>query len=214
MKEQLASLYEEHHKTRRPQNFAILIKERGAFLRKHIGTGKKVLDIGCRDGALMREYMNGNTVTGVDIDRTTLAEAAKLGITTKFMDLNDEWTELGVGQFDVVVAAEFLEHIYYPERVLKKIVSVLKPGGLLVGSVPNAFSLKNRLRFFFGTKKGTPLEDPTHINHFSRRELLGLLRREFVSAEILPLVRKPFSYIAPLAPGLIAFDLLFVARKA
>ena len=47
-----------------------------------VGTGKDVLDLGCRDGALTRAYIDGNEVVGVDVDREALAEAAKLGIET------------------------------------------------------------------------------------------------------------------------------------
>ena len=207
----LEHIYRSHHQKNRGEFFAILADERGGFLKKHIGTGKKVLDIGCRDGALTRSYASGNTVTGLDIDSEALAKAAgSLGIETKRADLNGEWG-IAADSYDVVVAAEVIEHLYFPDQVLKKIHVVLRPGGILLGSVPNAFSLKNRIKYLFGIKRGTPLSDPTHINQFSRKEFLSLLENNFSEAEIIPLGR--FAFLDRFFPGLFSFDLLFHAKK-
>lgn len=207
----LEKIYTDHHRNRRGESFVIQGDVRGAFLRENIGTGKKVLDIGCRDGALTRYYASGNDVLGLDIDGDALARAeATLGIKTKHTDLHGEW-EVQENFFDVVVAAEVLEHLYYPEIVLGKIHAALRPEGILIGSIPNAFSLANRLRFLFGTKKGTPLADPTHINQFSRKEFEGLLKARFHEVKIMPLGR--FSFLDRFFPGLFSFMFLFSARK-
>jgi len=207
----LEQIYQNHHRKSRKEFFAILADERGDFLKKNIGSGKKVLDIGCRDGALTSYYSKGNTVLGLDIDSEALGKASKtLQIETKKVDLNGEW---GVPQnhFDIVVAAEVVEHLYFPSQVLRKAYDSLKPGGLILGSVPNAFSLKNRIKYLFGIKKGTPLSDPTHINQFSRKEFLDLLRKDFKEATIEPLGR--FAFFDRFFPGLFSFDLLFRAKK-
>ncbi|MEK7147961.1 MAG: class I SAM-dependent methyltransferase, partial [Patescibacteria group bacterium] len=178
-----SDIYKYHHSTNRERGFSILKDERGRLLEDLIGEGKAVLDIGCRDGALTKYFVPGNTVLGVDIDDVALAEAAKLGIETKKVDLNGDWSELSGRKFDVVVAGEVLEHLYYPDQVSKKAAMLLNPGGLFVGSVPNAFSLKNRLRYLMGTKRYTPLSDPTHINHFHADELKKLLQKSFSKVE-------------------------------
>ena len=41
------------------------------------GPGRRVLDLGCRYGALTQAYAEGNEVVGVDVDREALAEAAE-----------------------------------------------------------------------------------------------------------------------------------------
>ncbi|HYF28802.1 MAG TPA: methyltransferase domain-containing protein [Candidatus Paceibacterota bacterium] len=207
---QAETIYEAHHKARRAPGFSILKDDRGAFIREAVGTGKRILDIGCRDGALTRTFMEGNTVTGVDVDREALARAGELGIEAIQMDLLGDWEELGDRQFDAVVAGEILEHLYFPEQVVCKIRSRLKEDGVLVGSVPNAFSLKNRLRYLRGTKKHTPLSDPTHINQFSAPELEALLARHFREVTVTGLGR--YTRLAKLSPNFFAFDLAFVAR--
>ncbi len=209
--EALEKIYRGHHEKSRSPFFAILGEERGRFLKENIGTGKNVLDIGCRDGALTSFYCKGNTVIGLDIDSEALTKAKNLlKIEIRQADLNGEWG-VNAGSYDVVVAAEVIEHLYFPERVLAKIHEALKPGGILLGSVPNAYSLKNRLKFLFGMKAGTPLADPTHINQFSRKEFLKLLKTHFAEAEIIPAGR--FASLDKFWPGMFSFGLLFKAKK-
>lgn len=219
----LENVYRHHHAVRRREGFITLGDERGGFIKHHIGTGKTVLDIGCRDGTFTAYYAEGNDVLGADVDRIALGKAQeKLGIKTLHVDLNGPWDEIPKNPpsisrrsgFDVVVAAEIIEHLYYPAIVLEKIAAVLKPGGMLVGSVPHAFSLQNRLRLALGTKRGTPLQDPTHINHFWWREFKTLLEKDFVVEEIRPILSKKFSWIpAPFIRMAFAHSLLFAARK-
>jgi 2-polyprenyl-3-methyl-5-hydroxy-6-metoxy-1,4-benzoquinol methylase len=204
-------MYERHHREARGEGFSILEKERGELFKKIIGTGKTVLDLGCRDGALTKYFLVGNKVTGTDVDEVALARAKTLGIEPVAIDLNGDWRELEDRTFDVVVAGETLEHLYYPDRVAEKVARHLTPGGMFLGSVPNAFSLKNRARLFLAQKKYTPLHDPTHINHFSAGELATILKKHFSDVEIQGLGR--YSRLSKLSPGLFAFDLIFIAKK-
>lgn len=184
---------------------------RGSFLVERIGKGKNVLDIGCRDGALTSTYCQGNNVLGLDIDQEALDYAAtQFDIETKQVDLNGDW---GVVEnfYDAVVAGEVVEHLYSPDDVVRKIANVLKDEGVFLGSVPNAFSLKNRLRYVLGTKEHTPLADPTHINHFSRKELEDLLGKYFKIVNIFPIGK--YAFLERFFPGLFSFVLIFEARE-
>jgi 2-polyprenyl-3-methyl-5-hydroxy-6-metoxy-1,4-benzoquinol methylase len=205
-------LYEEHHKSARQAGFSILKGERGGLFSRLIGTGKTVLDIGCRDGALTAFFAEGNTVTGVDIDENALARARQnLGITTMAVDLHGDWSELGERKFDAVVAGEVLEHLFHPDEIARKVSVRLQPGGVFVGSVPNAFSLINRLRYLKGSIRHTPLSDPTHINQFSAERLYAMLSQSFAEVEIIGLGRTGF--LARICPSWFAFDLGFVCKK-
>ncbi|MFT5179646.1 MAG: 2-polyprenyl-3-methyl-5-hydroxy-6-metoxy-1,4-benzoquinol methylase [Candidatus Paceibacteria bacterium] len=207
----LEKTYKHHHTKGSRRGHSMFKDIRGEFLRDRIKTGKKVLDIGCRDGVLTKEYAEGNTVLGVDIDQEALDDLAeRLSIETRKIDLHADWN-IPKNSFDVVVAGEVLEHLYYPDIVVSKISDVLKDGGMLIGSVPNAFSLINRLRLLIGKKKGTPLCDPTHINHFSRKELKTVLIKNFKNVKITPLGN--YAFLDRFFPGYFSFMLLFEATK-
>lgn len=212
MNENLGNLYKDHHKSSREEGFSIMKNDRGELLKRLVGSGKKVLDIGCRDGALTKYFTKGNTVLGLDIDDNALSKArSNLGIETMVVDLNGDWNELGDKKFDAIVAGEVLEHLYYPEKITEKAESRLLSNGVFIGSVPNAFSLKNRLRILFGVKKYTPLSDPTHINQFHIEELRGILKARFNQVEIIGLGRH--AILAKMFPGMFAFDLFFICQK-
>jgi SAM-dependent methyltransferase len=203
--EELSERYGEHHRTARRREFVYAGQERVDLFRRYVGgPGRRVLDLGCRYGALTREYAAGNEVVGVDVDREALAEAAKLGIETRWADV-DEPLPFEDASFDVVVAGELLEHVRDPERLAREAERVLGPGGTFVGSVPNAFRLKNRLRFLLGRK---PEDDPTHLHMFSPDEVRRLLGR-FEQPELHFIAGR----FVRLHPRLFANDIVFAGRK-
>jgi SAM-dependent methyltransferase len=203
--EELSERYGEHHRTARGREFVYAGRERVDLFRRYVGgPGRRVLDLGCRYGALTQAYAEGNDVVGVDVDREALAEAAKLGIETRWADV-DEPLPFTDASFDVVAAGELLEHVRDPERLLGEAERVLRPGGIFVGSVPNAFRLKNRLRFLLGRK---PEDDPTHLHMFSPEEVRSLLHR--FEQPALHFIAGRF---VPLHPRLFANDIVFAGRK-
>ncbi|MBU0516479.1 MAG: class I SAM-dependent methyltransferase [Proteobacteria bacterium] len=208
----LAEVYRRHNRLERGRGFTVLGEKRGPIFAEWLGTGKKILDLGCRDGSLTKYYLSGNEVLGLDIDDEALSCCVVTpNLQTRCVDLNGDW---GVepGAFDAVVASEVLEHLYHPETVLNKIDEVLRPGGLVIGSVPNAFYFTYRLRYLWGRKAATPLADPTHITQFAYAELVGALRRRFRVVDLKGLSRWP--RFTDRFPSLFWFDIMFLARKS
>jgi SAM-dependent methyltransferase len=203
--EQLSDRYREHHRSSRSEGFVFGGEERAALFRRLVGgPGRTVLDLGCRYGALTQAYLAGNTVIGVDVDRDALAQAAKLGIETHWADI-EQALPFGDERFDVVVAGELLEHVRDPAGVVGEARRVLRPGGTLVGSVPNAYRLKNRLRYLAGR---SPESDPTHLHMFSPSDLRGLLH-EFGDVQVA-FISSRFLRVHP---RLFANDMVFSGRK-
>jgi SAM-dependent methyltransferase len=203
--EELSERYAKHNRDERGAGFVFAGPEREALFPRYVGgPGRRVLDLGCRDGALTQTYAAGNEVVGVDADREALAEAARLGIETRWADL-DQPLEFPDASFDAVVAGELLEHLRDPERLVAEIRRVLRPGGTFVASVPNAYRLKGRLRFLIGRP---PESDPTHLQMFSAAGVRALLagfddpKLHFVAGRLVPL-----------HPRLFANDIVFVGRK-
>jgi len=204
--ERIEEAYRRHHSESRREDFVFCEPERSALFREWVGTGKRVLDLGCRYGALTAAYVKGNGVVGVDVDREALEEAAKLGIETVWADL-DEPLPFPDASFDVVVAGELLEHLRFPDRLVAEARRVLRPGGLFIGSVPNSYRLKSRLRFLVGR---TPefADDPTHLRMFGAADLLRLLSG-FEEARVEHVAGR----LVPLSPRLFGNDIVFRARK-
>ncbi len=203
--EQLSDRYGEHHRSSRSEDFVFAGPERAELFRQHVGgPGRHVLDLGCRYGALTRAYLAGNEVVGVDVDREALAEAAKLGIETHWANV-DEPLPFADESFDAVVAGELLEHVRDPRGLVEEAHRVLRGRGTFIGSVPNAFRLKNRLRFLLGRK---PEDDPTHLHMFSPDEVRALLR-SFEDARVYFIAGR----LVRLHPRLFANDIVFVGSK-
>ena len=202
--DRLEEAYRAHHEANRPSDFVYGGAERARPIAELVGTGKRVLDLGCRTGALTRHYLAGNSVVGVDVDREALAQAAALGVETVWADL-DEALPFEDASFDVVVAGELLEHLQFPERLVDEIRRVTRPGGRIVGSVPNGYRLKSRLRFLLG---GSPDGDPTHLQLFSPARVRSLLSG-WEAVEL----RFVAGRLVPLHPRLFANDIVFSARR-
>ena len=203
--EQLSERYAAHNRLERGLGFVFAAPERAGLFRGYVGgPNKRVLDLGCRDGALTQAYAAGNEIVGVDADREALAEAGKLGIETRWADL-DEPLLFEDASFDVVVAGELLEHLRDPRRLVEEARRVLRPGGTFVASVPNGYRLKNRLRFLLGRRVE---DDPTHLQLFSPADVRTLLdgfedlQVHFIAGRLVPLHARLF-----------ANDIVFVGRK-
>lgn len=102
-----------------------------------IPDGSKVLDVGCNSGEFIKLLQDKKKceVTGVDVSDEVLNIARKKGL---YVINNDaEALSFPDNSFDVVVLMEVLVHLHNPGKALKEIKRVLKPGGMLLGSVPH-----------------------------------------------------------------------------
>lgn len=215
-KENLQSVYEQHHEKKGRYGYLFCHGERIPYLKRWIGKKQEILDLGCRDGTLTKHYSEGNYVTGVDIDKSALKKAREdLGIQTLWLDLNNEWPFEPESK-DVIIACEVLEHVFNLEPLLDHIFQTLKPGGIFLGSVPNSYRLRNRCRFLLGKPYET---DPTHVRSFSYANVETMLSEYFTEVEIA-LVRGQLAWKIPISENwplalkrYLAKDLLWKAKK-
>lgn len=163
----MKKIVEEYIKRNNKNQSGIYEKERGELFSQVIGRGKKVMDFGARHGSLTKYYVEGNDVTGVDLDEENLKVLKeKFHCQTIAYDLNEDLDQLGAGLWDAIVMSEVLEHLYYPQKKVEQISRLIKDDGVFVGSVPNNFTLINRFRMFFGYPEYTAMAEPTHIDQF------------------------------------------------
>jgi 2-polyprenyl-3-methyl-5-hydroxy-6-metoxy-1,4-benzoquinol methylase len=141
-----------------------------------VGENKSVLELGCSTGYMSAALQShGCRVVGVERDPTAAGEAAMRCSRVLQADLDqvDLEEELAGHSFDVVVAADVLEHLRDPGRVLTTLRRLLLPGGHIVASVPNVAHGSVRLALLSGrfsyTDRG--LLDRTHLRFFTRDTL-------------------------------------------
>jgi SAM-dependent methyltransferase len=201
---ELSERYRRFHEDREKHADFVYVPERiPLFVAAVGGPGKAVLDLGCRAGALSQHFLEGNEVTGVDVDENALSHAATRGLRTVWGDV-EEPLPFEDGTFDAVVVGEILEHVRFPDEVVGEIRRVLRPGGVVVGSVPNAFRLKNRLTFLLGRP---PENNPMHLRMYSP---------DSIRAELAPIGPAEVSFVGGrlvrLGGRLFANVMVFVAR--
>lgn len=154
---------------------------RGKFDRiLQLARGKDVLDIGCVGG----EH-------GTDLSRTSHARLAEVARSCVGVDIvADEvarWRAAGyeavvanaedlhLGRtFDVVVAADVIEHLANPGRFLEVVRAHIRPDGILCLVTPNALSLNNALKSLAGFRVAV---NPEHTCWYDRATLRQLLDR-------------------------------------
>ena len=195
-----------HHNVSRGRGFLFGGEERADAMRSLLpGDFGAVLDLGCRDGALARSMGLTDRVVGVDIDMEALRAARGSGILRPVCaDLWAPTIPFASRRFDVILAGELLEHIPFPDGLVAEMARVLHPRGKVIGSVPNAFRMKNRLVFLAGRAYE---RDPTHLHQFSPTSLRGLLEARFERVSIYPKVGR----LARWWPRMTANDLVWTA---
>jgi SAM-dependent methyltransferase len=198
----LSQFYESFH-TERAKTGTWSDRNRLDFIRDKTGSGHDVLELGCRYGFIIDSVKRNNNVAGCDIDRNAVQICLDKGIDARVMNLNDA-LDYPDSSFDVVILTEVMEHLPYPMITLAEICRILRPSGRLVGTVPNAVHLRNRLSFLFG---GPVEPDPTHLHHFSLESLTATLNRWFDFCSVTPASGR----FERLFPTLLSNLLLFCA---
>ncbi len=143
-------------------------RRRRKILQRYANRSGKILDIGCASGKFLAECAAaGWTVAGVEPCRSLFEKAQKLlpGSAQIFpVTLQD--ADFPQSNFDAVTMWDVLEHVPNPGEFLRKALSLLRPGGLLIANVPNLDSWQARIML-----KRWPLLLPEHLNYFNRESL-------------------------------------------
>lgn len=146
-------------------------------------TQTRVLDLGCGNGSLTHLVaQHGYEVVGLDSSEQGIAIARESFPECKFIeaDIYDLPDAGLVNSFDIVMAVEVIEHLFYPKELVRYAQKCLKPGGSLILSTPYHGYLKNLLLAASGKmdEHFTVLWDMGHVKFFSVPTLTTLLKAE------------------------------------
>ena len=132
-----------------------------------------VLDVGCGRGDQGAELVRqGWHVVGIDPSERACAAARARGMQAIVATL--ESAPFPPESFDAVVMNHSLEHVADPRGDLARVFRLLRPGGMLLVSVPN-FASWQRERF---GSNWYALDLPRHRTHFTRQALGRALAAE------------------------------------
>ena len=162
------------------------------LISRYAVPGAPILDAGCGTGLNLRHLPPGST--GIDINPRNVELVARRLPNHRVVRGDVEALPFEANAFGTVLCTEVIEHIPDPSAALGEFRRVLKPGGVLVGSVP-ARSMIWKLRFLSST---CPHSEPFHNEYLPDevREMLAGWSIEHIGYSLLH------------------FNVLFVARKA
>jgi len=153
------------------------IRRRLSFIRKEIGPRPAILEIGCGDCALLldlKKIYPESLLTGIDLFIPDSIHQRINSLDIKIIEGSIENTDLPLESYDLVIMNQLIEHLWDPVNVLKKIHTLLRPGGLVSIETPNIGSYDQKF-FSDGTWGGFYF--PRHLNVFSFSTLQLLLEK-------------------------------------
>jgi 2-polyprenyl-3-methyl-5-hydroxy-6-metoxy-1,4-benzoquinol methylase len=159
------------------------------------GSAKKVLELGCASGAMSKVLFEryNCSIFGVELTEEIGRQAAPYCKNISFVDIEHaNWNkELGDELFDVIIAADVLEHLRDPVRCLLSLREYLAPGGYFVISIPN-ISYNGILAELFGNDfqyRKVGLLDETHLRFWGLKGIKRLAEDSRLTVNNLHFVR-------------------------
>ncbi len=203
-----------------------------SVLMRLIPQGARVLELGCASGYLSG-YMEiglGCRVTGLEADPDAVRIAATRCSEVHQVDL-DAPDALDAarasGPYDVLLAAAVLEHLKYPERLLQQARDLLTADATLIVSLPNVANWRIRLDLLRGRFDYTDygVMDRTHLRLYTVKTGRELVEGRGYTVTGLHIagsgLQNALNGLArranragppPVLPGLLAYELIYVAN--
>jgi 2-polyprenyl-3-methyl-5-hydroxy-6-metoxy-1,4-benzoquinol methylase len=158
---------------------------------------RRILDLGCSGGQLAERLRKlGHHVTGVD---GLELDGIRDRVDEFVLGNLEDGIPAAVGSgFDIVIAADVIEHVTHPSRLLRQMAEVVTGDGEILISVPNFGHWYPRLRVASGMfdydRRG--ILDETHLRFFSRRSLLRSVRASGMEVLDMRYTGLPFDVLS------------------
>lgn len=142
-------------------------------------SGKRVLDVGCRDGLFCFdiEKRGARYVLGIDnnISRAAiefLIPQLKSAVEMREINVYDFETE---EKFDVVIFPGVLYHLRFPFLGIKRLADALKPGGEIIVETAMYLAHHDEALLHCPAPKDSPYKEPTSVTFYNHLGLVGAL---------------------------------------
>lgn len=156
---------------------------------------ESVLDLGCGEGATsayLREHGYCRWAAGIELSPQAAAQARKrldLVIAGNIENLELPFDD---GSLDLILCLDVLEHLVDPWTVVDRMATLLRPGGMILASIPNvrhwSVLVPLTLRGSWEYRREGIL-DSTHLRFFTRESAIALLQRSGLRVDkVSPLI--------------------------
>jgi SAM-dependent methyltransferase len=162
---------------------------------------ERVLEIGCGSGATL-SYLKATGqagwTAGVELFPEAAAEARQR--LDYLVEGNIETMDLDLepGSIDAILCLDVLEHLFDPWAVVRKLDRLLRPGGVLIASIPNVRHVQVLVPLLLRGRwdyVDAGLLDRTHVRFFVRSTAIDLMECSGLEVDAIdstgPLTRRP-----------------------
>ncbi len=163
---------------------SFLVQHKINLIKRYIKTPCKLLDVGCGTGGFLKQ-LDGFSFDAHGLEPVKEAVEAAQQAGLQVTHGNILTASLIPESYDVVTLWHVFEHIKDPTVALNRIHAILKPGGVLVMSMPNVNSLACRV----GKKYWFHLDSPRHLwlyNETNIKTILSSTNFKVESCSYLP----------------------------
>lgn len=110
---------------------------------KNLIFNSPLLDLGCGFGEFAGVFFDKQVEVGIDINMEDLIRAKKTNKHKQLFMADARNLPFPQNKFATVISNSAIEHIPHPEKVIKEVYRVLKPGGVFIYTVPTVELNKN-----------------------------------------------------------------------
>ena len=196
-------------------------------------SARRILDLGCGAGG-NAAALSGRVerIEGVTLSEEEASRAREVCHEVFVHNLEEGLPRDTHPPYDVVLASHVLEHICFPEKLLRDVATQLTPGGTLIDALPNLMNFKFRIPLIMGRfeYQNGGIMDNTHFRWYtfkSGRRLLeahgfrvvrayasGHFPLPFIGRLMPPAIRRWIDLGATrFSPGFFGVQLIYVAVK-
>ena len=141
--------------------------------------GLRILDAGCGNGFIAGKLAElGHNVVAFDLsyDGIAIARRTYPHIQFEVLSVYDDLFVIAK-EMDLVISSEVIEHLFYPQRYLRNLYSVIQPSGWIILTTPYHGYLKNLTLSVLNLwdKHHTVDWEGGHIKFFSQKTLTKML---------------------------------------
>lgn len=152
-------------------------------LLQKLGSGRKLLDIGCGTGEFLgRTKKHGFITEGIEPSKA----AKKQAIENFSLSVNGE-AHLGTlpsDSYDFITMWHVLEHVYHLNDRIAELKRLIKPDGHIIIAVPNLNSF-DALKY---KEHWAAYDLPRHLYHFSEQDIKALAKKHGLTVtQVLPM---------------------------